>query len=70
LQAGADGKAKIVVKGKGANLPMPAPVGTGLFAQDTAVTVQLVNSDGMCWEADFSAPAKKNDLKVFKAKSD
>jgi len=68
--AGADGKAKIVVKGKGVNLPVPAPAGPGLFAQDIVVTVQLVNSDGVCWEADFSAPAKKNDLKQFNDKSD
>ena len=70
LTAGAAGKAKIVVKGKGERLPVPLPVGTGLFAQDAAVIVQLVNSDGVCWEADFSAPAKKNDLKQFNDKSD
>jgi hypothetical protein len=70
LTAGADGKAKIVVKGKGANLPVPAPAGPGLFAQDIVVTVQLVNSDGMCWEADFSAPAKKNNLTQFNDRSD
>lgn len=70
LKAGADGKAKVSVKGKGANLPIPTPVGPGLFAQDTAVTVQLVNSDGACWEAEFSAPAKGNSSKGFKDKSD
>jgi len=70
LTAGAAGKAKIVVKGKGEGLPLPVPVGSALFAQDTALIVQLVNSDGMCWEADFSAPAKKNDLKQFNDKSD
>ncbi|HVO25889.1 MAG TPA: choice-of-anchor V domain-containing protein [Candidatus Margulisiibacteriota bacterium] len=70
LTAGAAGKAKIVVTGKGERLPLPQPVGGRLFAQDTAVSVQLVNSDGMCWEADFSAPAKKNDLKQFNDKSD
>lgn len=70
LMAGADGKAKIVVKGKGANLPMPTPAGPGLFAQDITVFVQLVNSDGVCWEADFSAPAKKNDPSQFSDTSD
>lgn len=70
LTAGATGKAKIVAKGKGERLPLPLPVGPGLFAQDTAVVVQLVNSDGTCWEADFSAPAKKNDAKQFNDKSD
>ena len=70
VTAGAAGKAKIVVKGKGERLPLPVPVGFSLFAQDTAVIVQLVNSDGTCWEADFSSPAKKNDLKQFNDKSD
>lgn len=70
LTAGAAGKAKIVLKGKGERLPMPVPLGFADFAQDTAVIVQLVNSDGTCWEADFSAPAKKNDLKQFNDKSD
>jgi hypothetical protein len=70
LSAGAAGKAKIVIKGKGERLPLPVPLGFSLFAQDTAVIVQLVNSDGTCWEADFSAPAKKNDLTQFNDKSD
>jgi hypothetical protein len=70
LTAGPEGKAKILVKGKGELLPMPKPVGPGLFAQDMAVIVQLVNVDGMCWEADFTVPAKKNDLKQFKDKGD
>jgi hypothetical protein len=70
LTTGAAGKAKIVAKGKGERLPMPVPIGPGLFVQDTAVIVQLVNSDNLCWEADFSAPAKKDDLKQFSDKSD
>jgi hypothetical protein len=70
LKSGADGKAKVLVKGKGGNVPVPTPVGPGLFAQDTAVIVQLVNSDGTCWEADFSAPATGNDSKGFKDMSD
>lgn len=70
LTAGAPGKAKIVAKGKGELLPMPVPTGPGLFVQDTAVIVQLVSSDNQCWEADFSTPAKKDDLKQFNDKSD
>jgi hypothetical protein len=66
LTAGPAGKAKVSVKGKGQNLPMPALP----FAQNPAVIVQLVNSDGMCWEADFSAPAKRNDAQQFNDKSD
>jgi len=70
VTAGAAGKARIVVKGKGERLPLPVPVGLSLFDQDTAVIVQLVTSDGMCWEADFSAPAKRNDSQQFNDKSD
>jgi hypothetical protein len=69
LKAGPDGKAKVSVKGKGANLPVPTPVDPGLFAQDTAVIVQLVNSSGTCWEGDFGAPATSNSSKGFKDKS-
>jgi hypothetical protein len=50
-----DGAAKIIVKGKGPNLDMPA-----LFPLLQPVTVQLKNSSGMCWEATYSAPASKN----------
>jgi hypothetical protein len=69
LVSGVAGKAKVVVKGKGFNLPMPPPAGLGLLHQDPTVTVQLSNSDGVCWEAEFSTPAKKNDLKQFNDKS-
>lgn len=62
LKAGAAGKAKALVKGKGINLPdAPAP------ALALPVTVQLVG-DGACFESVFSA-ATKNDAKQFKAKT-
>ncbi|MBI3784724.1 MAG: hypothetical protein HY270_15130 [Deltaproteobacteria bacterium] len=60
-------KAKIVVRGKGPNLPMPAPAGSTLLLQDTNVVVQLVKSDGgVCWESVYPAAAKKSALAVFK----
>ena len=60
-------KAKIVVHGKGVNLPMPGPAGAALLAQDTNVIVQLVKSDGgVCWQSAYPAPAKKSTLTVFK----
>jgi hypothetical protein len=34
------------------------------------VTVQLINSDGECWEASYSAPPTKNVNGIFKDKSD
>lgn len=62
LKAGAAGKAKALVKGKGINLPdAPAP------ALTLPVTVQLVG-DGACFESVFPA-ATKNDTKQFKAKT-
>jgi hypothetical protein len=64
LKSGLDGKAKIIVKGKGANLQTPAlPI-------SQPVTVQLKSSDGVCWEAVYSAPATKSDTTVFKDKAD
>ena len=56
LQQGlASGTSKIIVKGKGVNLDMPAS-----FPLAQPVTVQLKNSSGVCWEATYSAPASKN----------
>ncbi len=66
LKAGAAGAAKITVKGKSVNLGMPALP----LAQDTTVIAQLVNSDGACWEATYSAPAIKNQSDQFKDKGD
>ena len=65
-QAGAAGKANLKVKGKGTNLAMP----TMPLAQDTTVTVQLLGpTGGICWDANFSAPAKKNDESYILDKS-
>ncbi len=68
LKEGIDGKAKIGLKGKGLNLQMPP-----LFPLVQPVTVQLLNSIGVCWEATYSAPATKNEAGPpgkFKDKSD
>jgi hypothetical protein len=70
LKAGQSNRAKFLVKGKGAKLDMAAPIGAQLLAQDPAVTVQLVNSLGFCWEATFSAPAQRNQTSRFSDKSD
>ena len=35
-----------------------------------SVTVQISNSLGNCWEAEYSAPATKNDGVQYKDKSD
>jgi len=53
------GKAKMLVKSKGVDLGLvSAPLLP--FDQDPTLTVQVVNSDGECWDASYSAPAMKN----------
>jgi len=59
------GKAKILVKGAGVNLPMPAGAITG------PVDVQLrKSSGGACFGARYTAPFLKNDGATFKDKAD
>ena len=61
---GAAGKARITVSARGAQVDL----GTSPVAQP--LTVQLKNSDGKCWEATYSAPAKRNDAAHFKDRAD
>jgi hypothetical protein len=64
LKPGAQGKAKVIVKGKGEQLALP-----GLpLAQDSQVHVQLKSSTGTCWGAAYATPPVKNDLEQFKDK--
>jgi hypothetical protein len=67
LKAGADGKAKIQVKGKGVNLPMPS-----LSNLSSPLVVQLVRPGApTCFGASFSfPPVIKNDGVQFKDKAD
>jgi glucose/arabinose dehydrogenase len=60
------GKAKIIAKGKGTALPDDLPA----IPLVQPVTVQLINADGECWEATYSAPASKNEDGLFRDKSD
>ncbi len=66
LTSGDTGTAKITVANAASNLLLPAAP----LHQDPMVTVQLVNSDGVCWDADYSSPALKNNTKLFRDKSD
>lgn len=67
LKGGAAGKAKIIFKGKGSNLPLPGLPLDGL----NPVRVQAHNSDNAnCWDATFApATIKKNTASLFKAKT-
>ncbi len=61
LKAGTGLGGRIVVRGKGAGLDMPPA-----FPLSQPVTAQLVNSDGECWEAVYSAPPIKSDGSMFR----
>ncbi len=64
LQGGADGQAKINLKGGGATLDDPV-----LPVNALPVTVQLKNTDGVCWDATYSTGVRKNLPTELKAKS-
>ena len=64
LKAGASGKAQITVRGRGALLDMPPlPVST------LPIRVQLVGSNGACFEARYSTTLR-NQTDQLKAKAD
>ena len=65
VAAGADGKAKALLKGAGGHLPAFA-----LPLAATDVSVQLYSSDlpRHCLGASYTGPPKKNDGKTFKTK--
>jgi probable HAF family extracellular repeat protein len=64
LKAGGAGHAKINVRGKCVNLPIP------VLPLATQVTVQLVRGDtGACWDATYG-DARVNTATKFKARSD
>jgi hypothetical protein len=63
LKSGVATKAKILVKGKGVDLPMPT------LPLTPTVTVQLKSETGVCWEARYSNP-QKNLAEQFRAKAD
>jgi len=64
LKSGADGKASVKVKGLGSLLGMVSLP----LSMEPALTVQLINDEGVCWSNTFSG-AKKNTNRQFKAKS-
>jgi cysteine-rich repeat protein len=64
LKGGDAGRTKVLVKGKGGNLPDPT-----LDSMPLPVTAQVINPDtGVCVEAVFDTPnVKKNSSTLFKA---
>jgi hypothetical protein len=66
LIAGADRRAKILVKGKGENVDMPT-----LGALAGPITMQLHQSSGaVCWSATYSSPFLRQDSSLFKDRAD
>ncbi len=63
LRAGAEGKAKVMVKGRGSNLELPA------LPLTLPVTVQLRAENGECWGATYFLEGAKNTPDQFKAKA-
>jgi hypothetical protein len=63
LKSGVATKTKILVKGKGDDLPMPT------LPLTAPVRVQLKSESGVCWEATYSTPIK-NLAEQFRAKAD
>ena len=66
LKAGGPGKAKVQVKARGENLSSPMLP----LDQDSTVTAQVVGSNGLCFEAEFSDPPMMNRPDFFKDKGD
>ena len=62
LKAGEAGKSRITLKGRGAALDVPPLPAT------LPVRAQLLNSDGVCWEAQFGN-ATRNESDRLKARS-
>ena len=64
LKAGGDGKARIVARGRG------AMIGMRTLPAEQPLTVQLKNSEGVCWETVYSAPARRNEAGQFRDQAD
>jgi hypothetical protein len=62
LKAGSVGKSKAKLKAKGAGMPVLALP----FDQQDEVIVQLVTSEGVCWESRYPTPARRSDGERFK----
>jgi hypothetical protein len=70
LKGGDAGKPKVLVKGRGATLPLPVPLSMfEFFDQDTEIIVQLHSSTpDSCWSSSFDLlSTKKNTATQFKA---
>ena len=68
LKSLANNTGRIGFKAKGDRMSPATPVGETLFSDDDAVVVQLISSEGKCWESRFAAPAGKQRTSSYKDK--
>ncbi len=70
VKGGKPGRDKILVSARGSLVPLPgAAEGTQYFHQDDALTVQLVNDAGYCWESVFApSTVRRNEFDRYDAK--
>jgi cysteine-rich repeat protein len=61
LWPGAQGKARVIVNGRGDLLQLPALP----LPASSSVLAQVRSTDGSCWEATFTAPPRRNDSGWF-----
>jgi hypothetical protein len=66
IKPGVGGRAKVLLKAKGLALQPPALP----LTQTPTVIVQLKNSAGACWQADFGTPSDTNGGDQFRDRSD
>lgn len=64
LEPGPQGRSRVVVSAHGGPIPEPPMP----FQQSPAITVQVVNSLGNCWGADYVSPLGKNTEQRLRAK--
>jgi hypothetical protein len=64
LKAGALGRARVSVEARGVVKPDPPMP----FQQSPSITVQVVNSIGSCWGADYVSAAQVNTEQRLSAK--
>ncbi len=62
FKTGEAGRSRFLVKGKGANLSVPLPIGSF-----TEVTAQMITGHGACWQAAFDSAAA-NSAAAFRAR--
>jgi hypothetical protein len=65
LKEGTDGRAKIVIRGRGLNVAPP-----DLSLLDARLTAQVVSSSGVCWGAEFPQPPRRQTSDVYSDKGE